>query len=119
MRLNAEYSFPDDSDDDESQVPLEFPDKYKVVATLDDILGDEKEELEELKTKVRTILDHEQKERPDHSALVSYIAFQSMQIHSLQKEIQSLHKIALVLAQSIDERCDNKPEWVVQKNTMN
>ena len=109
MRLNSEYSFPDDSDD-ESQMPLEFPDKYKVVSTLDDILGDEKEELEELKTKIHSMLDHEQKERPDHSALVSYIAFQSMQIHSLQKEIQSIHKIALVLAQSIDEKCGNQPE---------
>lgn len=108
MRLNPEYS--DSSELPEDQDIQDMVDKFKVVNTLDDLPKSDKDELVDLQKKVIHILDHEAKERPNDSALISYIAFQTMQIHNLQKEIHGLHKIALVLAQSIDEKADRKPE---------
>lgn len=108
MRLNPDYSDSPELPEDPNFEDL--VDKFTVVQTLDDLPVSDKKELRVLQEKVIHILDHEAKERPNDSALVSYIAFQTMQIHSLQKEIHGLHKIALVLAQSIDEKADRKPE---------
>lgn len=107
MRINPEY-FSDGPSD-------EILNKFTVIQNLDDLKGEAQEELKALQTQVKIMVQHELDKNPQkldsakehkHGAVVSYLGFQSLQIHMLQKEIQSLHQILLMMAKDIDRKAD-------------
>jgi hypothetical protein len=76
--------------------------KFKLVDSLDDITGDERELFERLKSKVSTMMDTQLKNHPDEDAVRSYIAFQELRITNLQAEIKNIYEMLLQMAVEID-----------------
>lgn len=107
MRLNPEY-FDDDT-------PEELPKNFTVIQNLDDLKGEAQEELKALQQQVQKMVQHELDKNPKkmdspkdgkHVAIMSYLGFQSLQVHMLQKEIQTIHQMLLMMAKDIDRKAD-------------
>lgn len=107
MRLNPDYF--DDG------LPDELPKSFTVIQNLDELKGEAQQELKALQREVQKMVQHEldknlqKMDSPKdvkHTAVISYLGFQSLQIHMLQKEIQSIHQMLLMMAKDIDRKAD-------------
>lgn len=98
MRFN-----PDFFNDDEDQPIDPFENKFKTLDTLDDLPDDAKDTFEELRERVVEMLDHE-RSVSKRDEIVTYLAFNQLQIQSIQREISNIHQMFLVLARAIDNK---------------
>jgi hypothetical protein len=101
MRINPEFF--GDADNDEEFDPAS---KFKTIENLQDLPDDVLTDLTRTLTKVRSMLKYQEEEVGDTDSLLSFIAFQQLQIHRLQAEIVTVHEMLLVIASGLDGKAD-------------
>ena len=105
MRFNPDFFEPGDEDPDDL-----LPENNKIISTLSDLPQDSREELEKIRTRVNEMLAHEEDTRPERDGSITYVAFQELQIMTLQQEVQQVHAMLLMLAKAVDSKQDRQEE---------
>jgi hypothetical protein len=110
MRLNPDFFEPDSTGESNSlDELLGDSSKHKVIDTLSDLPDEHREQLEELRTRINEMSEHEEKVRPERDPAVTYTAFQELQIMHLQQELKQVHAMLLMLAKAVDTKRDKEP----------
>jgi len=102
MRLNPEFfSFDGDDEANADEIAEHLEEQVRQIDSLDDLPEDAKERLRIHRSKFEKMLKDSENED-----ILSLLAFQGLQIESLQQSAMSMNAIALTLAKEIDKKAD-------------
>lgn len=102
MRLNPEFfSFDGDDEADADEIAEHLENEIRQIDSLDDLPEDAKERLQVHRAKFEKMLRDS-----ENDDILSLLAFQGLQIESLQQSAMSMNAIALTLAKEIDKKAD-------------
>lgn len=110
MRFNPDFFEPSEEPEEVGLEELLVESKTRTIDTLSELPNEHKEQLEELRTRINEMTEHEEKLKPERDGSVTYTAFQELQIMHLQQEVKQIHGMLLMLAKAIDSKRDKDGE---------
>ena len=110
MRFNPDFfNSPEPDPEEILQQDIEALDnKYQQVNSLSDLPDDYRQKLDSFTESLQGIIDDEEANNPGVNPLYRYLAFQEIQIESLQNELRDVNEMILTLAAAVDMKENKK-----------